>query len=163
MHTPATTFNRCPFLFTVICAVSSRFYTSSTPPPSSTSSHPSSTSPQPKRIKPDPTLPTDITNADTSTDKSKIYPIAMYFAKSAASKNLIEGLKSVELSQAYLLLSIYSMPARRWEEDRSWLYLGTFCSNLPCSFPPFPFFFSIVSYLRRFPRSRCPRSPFLLF
>jgi hypothetical protein len=26
LHTPATTFARCPFLFTVICAVSSRYY-----------------------------------------------------------------------------------------------------------------------------------------
>ncbi|KZT35974.1 hypothetical protein SISSUDRAFT_1050554 [Sistotremastrum suecicum HHB10207 ss-3] len=132
LHTPATTFNRCPFLFTVICAVSSRFYTSAPPsPPASnpllpttSSSNTNVTARQATRnraaaqIKPEPAP------VDQFSDKSKIYPIAMYFAKSAASKNLIEGLKSVELSQAYLLLSIYSMPARRWEEDRSWLYLG---------------------------------------
>ncbi len=34
------------------------------------------------------------------------------------------GWKSVELAQAYILMSIYSVPARRWEDDRSWLYAG---------------------------------------
>ncbi|EGO18461.1 hypothetical protein SERLADRAFT_481133 [Serpula lacrymans var. lacrymans S7.9] len=84
LHTPESTFARCPFLFTVICAVSSRYY----------------------------------------TEKSEIYPIAMHFAKHSAANALIEGWKSVELCQAYILMSIYSVPARRWEEDRSWLYTG---------------------------------------
>ena len=48
----------------------------------------------------------------------------MHFAKSAAAHALVDGYKSVELCQAYILLSIYSVPARRWEEDRSWLYTG---------------------------------------
>ncbi|EMD31564.1 hypothetical protein CERSUDRAFT_119609 [Gelatoporia subvermispora B] len=84
LHTPASTFARCPFLFTVVCAVSSRYY----------------------------------------TEKSEIYPIAMHFAKHAAAEGLLNGWKSVELAQAYILMSIYSVPARRWEEDRSWLYTG---------------------------------------
>lgn len=84
LHTPALTFARCPFLFTVICAISSRYY----------------------------------------TEKSEIYPIAMHFAKHSAATALIDGWKSVELCQAYILMSIYAMPARRWEEDRSWLYTG---------------------------------------
>lgn len=84
LHTPATTFSRCPFLFTVICAISSRYY----------------------------------------TEKSEIYPIAMHFAKHSAANALIDGWKSVELCQAYILMSIYAVPARRWEEDRSWLYTG---------------------------------------
>lgn len=84
IHTPASTFARCPFLFTVICAVSSRYY----------------------------------------TEKSEIYPIAMHFAKHAAANALVEGWKSVELCQAYILMAIYAVPARRWEEDRSWLYTG---------------------------------------
>ncbi|KAH8813808.1 fungal-specific transcription factor domain-containing protein [Flagelloscypha sp. PMI_526] len=84
LHTPATTFARCPFLFTVICAVSSRYY-----PP-----------------------------------KAEIYPIAMHFAKHAAANALIDGWKTVELVQAYILMSVYAVPARRWEEDRSWLYTG---------------------------------------
>ncbi|KAI0795864.1 hypothetical protein C8Q75DRAFT_744153 [Abortiporus biennis] len=84
LHTPSSTFSRCPFLFTVICAVASRYY----------------------------------------ADKSEIYPIAMHFAKHAAANALITGWKSVELAQAYILMSIYAVPARRWEDDRSWLYTG---------------------------------------
>ena len=48
----------------------------------------------------------------------------MHFAKSAAANALVDGWKSVELCQAYILMSIYAVPARRWEEDRSWLYTG---------------------------------------
>lgn len=84
IHTPARTFARCPFLFTVVCAISSRYY----------------------------------------VPKASIYKYAMHFAKSAAASSLIDGWKSVELCQAYLLMSVYAVPARRWEEDRSWLYLG---------------------------------------
>ena len=58
------------------------------------------------------------------SEKREVYPIAMHFAKSAAANAMIDGYKSVELCQAYILLSIYSVPARRWEEDRSWLYTG---------------------------------------
>ncbi|KAJ3509576.1 hypothetical protein NLJ89_g5151 [Agrocybe chaxingu] len=84
LHTPASTFARCPFLFTVVCAIASRYY----------------------------------------AEKSEIYPIAMHFAKHSAANALIDGWKSVELCQAYILMSIYAVPARRWEEDRSWLYTG---------------------------------------
>ncbi|KAJ7641594.1 hypothetical protein FB45DRAFT_359818 [Roridomyces roridus] len=84
LHTPASTFARCPFLFTVICAISSRYY----------------------------------------PEKSEIYPIAMHFAKHSAANALIDGWKSVELVQAYILMSIYAVPARKWEEDRQWLYTG---------------------------------------
>ncbi|KAL4066300.1 fungal-specific transcription factor domain-containing protein [Scleroderma yunnanense] len=84
LHSPSTIFQRCPFLFTVICAVSSRYY-----------------------------------NA-----KSDIYPVAMHFAKHSAANALTDGWKSLELCQAYILLSIYTVPARKWEEDRSWLYTG---------------------------------------
>jgi hypothetical protein len=84
LHTPASTFARCPFLFTVICGISSRYY----------------------------------------TEKSEIYPIAMHFAKHSAANALIDGWKTVELCQAYILMSIYAVPAKRWEEDRSWLYTG---------------------------------------
>ncbi|KAJ3986547.1 putative fungal-specific transcription factor [Lentinula detonsa] len=84
IHTPAATFARCPFLFTVVCGISSRYY----------------------------------------TEKSEIYPIAMHFAKHSAANALIDGWKTVELCQAYILMSIYAVPAKRWEEDRSWLYTG---------------------------------------
>ncbi|KAF7366045.1 hypothetical protein MVEN_00480700 [Mycena venus] len=84
LHTPASTFARCPFLFTVVCAISSRYY----------------------------------------PEKSEIYPIAMHLAKQPAANALIDGWKSVELVQAYILMSIYAVPARKWEEDRTWLYSG---------------------------------------
>jgi hypothetical protein len=48
----------------------------------------------------------------------------MHFAKNSAANALNDGWKSVELCQAYILLSIYAVPARKWEEDRSWLYAG---------------------------------------
>ena len=48
----------------------------------------------------------------------------MHFAKQSAATALIDGWKSVELVQAYILMSVYPVPARRWEEDRTWLYLG---------------------------------------
>lgn len=48
----------------------------------------------------------------------------MHFAKSEASAALIHGWKSVELCQAYILMAIYGTPARRWEEDRGWLFTG---------------------------------------
>ncbi|KAH9031018.1 fungal-specific transcription factor domain-containing protein [Lactarius pseudohatsudake] len=83
LHTPVLTFSRCPILFTVVCAIASRY-----------------------------------------SDKPEVYPIAMHFAKSAAANALVDGWKSVELCQAYILMSIYAVPARRWEEDCSWLYTG---------------------------------------
>ncbi|KAG2028998.1 hypothetical protein BDR03DRAFT_1019039 [Suillus americanus] len=82
LHTSQSIFQRCPFLFTVICVISSRYY----------------------------------------KEKFEIYPVAMRFAKHSAANALIDAWKSVELCQAYILMSIYAVPARRWEEDRSWLY-----------------------------------------
>ncbi|KAJ7599512.1 hypothetical protein C8J56DRAFT_916834 [Mycena floridula] len=84
LHTPATIFSRCPVLFTIVCAISSRYY----------------------------------------PEKSEIYPVAMHFAKHSAANALIDGRKSVELCQAYILMSIYNIPGRKWEEERSWLYAG---------------------------------------
>jgi hypothetical protein len=48
----------------------------------------------------------------------------MHFAKSEASAALIKGWKSVELCQAYILMAVYCPPARRWEEDRGWIFTG---------------------------------------
>lgn len=57
------------------------------------------------------------------TEKRSIYKVAMHYARVAAAMALVEGFKSVEICQAYIILSVYPLPARRWEEDRSWLYL----------------------------------------
>ena len=58
------------------------------------------------------------------TERPELYSIAMHFAKSAAANALIDGWKSVEVCQAYILMSVYSLPSRKWEEAREWLYLG---------------------------------------
>ncbi|KAG8904048.1 hypothetical protein FRB99_002352 [Tulasnella sp. 403] len=54
------------------------------------------------------------------TEKPWVYNVAMHFACVAAAM-LVEGPKSVEICQACIIMSVYPLPARRWEEDRSWL------------------------------------------
>ncbi|KAJ7475781.1 hypothetical protein FB451DRAFT_1366476 [Mycena latifolia] len=84
LYTPQKTCFRSPFLFTVVCAIASRFY----------------------------------------TERPELYPQAMHLAQLAAGTALISGHKCVELCQGYILMSLYPVPARRWEEERGWLYLG---------------------------------------
>ena len=48
----------------------------------------------------------------------------MEYARQEAGNTFLGGQKRVEVVQAYYLLSLYPVPARRWEEDRSWIYLG---------------------------------------
>ncbi|KAJ1304155.1 hypothetical protein OPQ81_008555 [Rhizoctonia solani] len=84
IHTVAGVKARCPFLFTVICAIASRYW----------------------------------------IERPELYTVLMHYAKSAAATAITDGWKSLEVCQAYLLLSIYPQPARSWAEDRSWLYLG---------------------------------------
>ncbi|KAJ7707789.1 hypothetical protein B0H17DRAFT_1034038 [Mycena rosella] len=84
LYTPQKTCFRSPFLFTVVCAIASRFY----------------------------------------TERPELYAQAMHFAQLAAGTALISGHKCVELCQGYILMSLYPVPARRWEEERGWLYLG---------------------------------------
>ena len=57
------------------------------------------------------------------SQKSHIYPIAMQLAKSEAAAVLVDGLKSVEVAQAFLLLSLWPTPSRRSEDVRSWMYI----------------------------------------
>ncbi|KAK0440535.1 hypothetical protein EV421DRAFT_2083664 [Armillaria borealis] len=83
--TPKSTLARCPVLFTVICAIASRY-------------HPR---------------------------KSCIYLIATRFAKHSAANALVQDeMKSVELCQTYILMSIYAVPEKSWDRDQSWLYTG---------------------------------------
>ena len=53
-----------------------------------------------------------------------LYDELMTYAQLAAGTALISGPKNVETVSAYILLSLYPIPMRRWEEDRTWLYLG---------------------------------------
>ncbi len=49
----------------------------------------------------------------------------MRFAKHSAANALVQDeMKSVELCQAYILMSIYAVPERSWDRDLSWLYTG---------------------------------------
>ncbi|EJD43975.1 hypothetical protein AURDEDRAFT_185270 [Auricularia subglabra TFB-10046 SS5] len=56
--------------------------------------------------------------------RPELYPMLMHFAKKQAASSLIDGWKSVELCQAYFIMGDYAPSARRWEEDRSYLYKG---------------------------------------
>lgn len=56
--------------------------------------------------------------------RPEVYPLAMDFARDAAGKGLVEGQQSVDTCQAYLLLSVYPIPTKKWVEDRSWLLMG---------------------------------------
>ncbi|KAG6819729.1 hypothetical protein H0H93_009252 [Arthromyces matolae] len=84
LYTAQRTIIRSPFLFTVICAIASRFY----------------------------------------AQRPSLYAQAMLYAQQAAGTALITGQKNVEMCSAYILLSLYPVPAKRWEDQRSWLYLG---------------------------------------
>ncbi|KAG1733649.1 uncharacterized protein EDB91DRAFT_1300017 [Suillus paluster] len=84
LHTPQYVVMRSPFLFTVVCAVASRFY----------------------------------------TERPGLYAEVMRYAQLAAGTALITGPKNEEMCLAYILLQLYPVPSRRWEEDRSWMYLG---------------------------------------
>lgn len=50
--------------------------------------------------------------------------MAMEFAREAAGKALVDGVKSIDVCQAYVLLGVYPMPAKKWAKDRSWLFMG---------------------------------------
>ena len=56
--------------------------------------------------------------------RRELYQQAMHYARLAAGTALIGGRMSVEVVQAYTLLMLYPVPCRRWEEDRTWIYLG---------------------------------------
>ncbi|KAB5591031.1 Fungal specific transcription factor domain containing protein [Ceratobasidium theobromae] len=84
IHTVAGVKARCPFLFTVVCAIASRYW----------------------------------------VERPELYTVLMHHAKAAAATAITDGWKSLEVCQAYLLLSVYPQPARSWAEDRAWLYLG---------------------------------------
>lgn len=58
------------------------------------------------------------------TPRPELYRQAIYYAQLAAGTALIDGQSSVDAVHAYILLSLYHVPARKWEEDRSWIYLG---------------------------------------
>lgn len=48
----------------------------------------------------------------------------MHFAKNECANALMHGSKSIGLAQAFILLAMYHNPAKRWEEERAYLYAG---------------------------------------
>lgn len=53
-----------------------------------------------------------------------MYLLAMHIAKASAANAFLDGWKTIEMCQAYLLLGGYTPPARKWEEDRYWFFTG---------------------------------------
>ncbi|TFL07626.1 fungal-specific transcription factor domain-containing protein, partial [Pterulicium gracile] len=86
-HTHSRLIWSCPFLFTVICAVASRYY----------------------------------------AKRPGLYPLAMEFARDCAGKALVDGFKSIDICQAYLILAVYPVPKKKWADDRSWMLIGLAC------------------------------------
>ncbi|KJA20235.1 hypothetical protein HYPSUDRAFT_68639 [Hypholoma sublateritium FD-334 SS-4] len=56
--------------------------------------------------------------------KPNLYSLAMEFARDLAGQGLVEGHRSVDVCQAYLLMAVYPVPKKKWVEDRSWLLMG---------------------------------------
>jgi hypothetical protein len=48
----------------------------------------------------------------------------MPYARKLASDMIERGFKSVEIVQAYMLLAYYNTPTERFEDDRTWTYIG---------------------------------------
>ncbi|KAF7791677.1 hypothetical protein EIP86_002700 [Pleurotus ostreatoroseus] len=69
------------------------------------------------------------------TARPELYQQAMRYAQLAAGTALIGGQKSVEVVHAYILLALYPVPSRKWEDDRSWIYLGV---AIRSAHPPSP-------------------------
>jgi hypothetical protein len=57
-------------------------------------------------------------------ERPDLYSKLMSCAQQAAGQTLITGEKSVETVQAYLLLSLYPVPVKKFDENRRWIYLG---------------------------------------
>lgn len=62
--------------------------------------------------------------AARSHPKRELYSILMQEAKVLCGMVLVEFWKSVEIVQAFILLAVFPAPSRRWDEDKTWMYLG---------------------------------------
>lgn len=48
----------------------------------------------------------------------------MHIARNEAATAVMNGWKSIELAQAFILLALWAPPAKKWEEERGYLYTG---------------------------------------
>ncbi|WFD35633.1 hypothetical protein MCUN1_002491 [Malassezia cuniculi] len=58
------------------------------------------------------------------SQRPELYAQCLHRAKKVAFDVLSRGIKSVEIVQGFLLLTLYNQPAERYEEDRTWLFAG---------------------------------------
>lgn len=61
---------------------------------------------------------------ESPRDAELAVSLERYWRENLLPEVLLEGYKSVELSQAFLVLSLYHKPTNRLADDRSWQYLG---------------------------------------
>lgn len=62
--------------------------------------------------------------SDNGRDAELAVSLERYWRKHLLPEAILGGYKSVELAQAYLILSLYHKPTNRLSDDRSWQYLG---------------------------------------
>ncbi|CEH18104.1 oxysterol-binding protein [Ceraceosorus bombacis] len=62
--------------------------------------------------------------SDSQRDAELAVLMERHWRETLVPEVLLGGYKSVELSQAFLLLSLYGKPTQRLADDRSWQYLG---------------------------------------
>ena len=60
----------------------------------------------------------------------------MEYARLAAGSALIHGQKNVDSVHAYILLALYPVPSKKWEDDRVWIYLGVAIRSVLQAAPP---------------------------
>lgn len=53
-----------------------------------------------------------------------LYQLTMDVVGDAATGAIEKALKTIETCQAYILLSLYPVPQKRWTDDRRWLTIG---------------------------------------
>ncbi|KAI5994267.1 hypothetical protein F5J12DRAFT_857405 [Pisolithus orientalis] len=58
------------------------------------------------------------------TKRPELYGQLMQYAQLAAGTALISGPKNEEMCAAYMIMQLYPVPSKHWEEDRGWIYLG---------------------------------------
>lgn len=55
---------------------------------------------------------------------SSMCPLFVEFARDMAGKTLVEGRKTIDECQAFLIQSAYQLPRKRFEDQRTWLTMG---------------------------------------
>ena len=107
-HTPSLVCSRSPFLLTTskcFCLRLSHAYLNGSPPTS--------------------TLLVCAISSKFYTARPELHPRLTSLAKSLAFSVPEKGYKSVEIVQAYLLLTLWGCgPVERYEHDKTWLLLG---------------------------------------